>query len=133
MKLAPVIAANDLTPFFLFGVVAVLAVVSVVWHFSRSATLLQRWAQRNGLRIVSSEYRWLARGPFFWTTSKGQSVYRIRVQEPDGTIRAGWARCGSWLAGLLSDRVDVRWDAPEPRQHGFPVVMRDDGNSGSHA
>src|SRR5262249_35973173 len=49
------------------------------------------------------------RGPFFWTSSKGQTVYRVTV-EVKGAVRTGWVRCGSWWLGLRSEQVEVRWD-----------------------
>jgi hypothetical protein len=88
----------------------VIAIGAIAWHYSRSRFLLQQWAQENGYRILSSEHRHLVRGPFFWTTSKGQTVYRVEIQDRDGRTRSGWVRCGSWMLGLLSDKVQVRWD-----------------------
>lgn len=87
-----------------------LAIIAMVWHFSRSRSLLENWAAENGYRLLSSQYRNFSRGPFFWTTSKGQTVYRVTVQDRDGGTRSGWVRCGSWWGGLLSDKVQVRWD-----------------------
>jgi hypothetical protein len=89
---------------------AIFFVVMIAWHFSRSRRLLEKWAAENGFRIIESSYRNLVRGPFFWTTSKGQSVYRVTVEDATGQRRSGWVRCGSWLLGLWSDSVQVRWD-----------------------
>src|SRR4051794_29722736 len=105
----------------MLSIVVVLIVAGYVWRFGRSQTILDRWAEANGLRILNKEYRWMMRGPFAWTTSKGQAVYRVTVEDAAGRTRSGWVRCGSWLAGLLSDRVDVRWDAAD--RPGFPVVF----------
>jgi hypothetical protein len=80
------------------------------WHYSRSDSLLRQWAERNGYGLVSQDHRYLVRGPFFWTTSRGQTVYRVTVEDEGGNRRSGWVRCGSWLLGLLSDQVEVRWD-----------------------
>ena len=87
-----------------------LAIGAVVWHYSRSRSLLEEWASENGYRILSSEHRHLVRGPFFWTTSKGQTVYRVSIEDREGRVRSGWVRCGSWMMGLWSDRVQVKWD-----------------------
>lgn len=95
---------------FLVGFVLVLAIVGLAWYSSRSRTLLQRWASRNGYRIIGADHRSFFRGPFFWTSSKGQTVYRVAVQIGTGAVLRGWVRCGSWCFGLLSDRVEVRWD-----------------------
>ena len=46
----------------------------------------------------------------FWTSSRGQTVYCVTVEDEQGNQRHGWVRCGSWLFGLLSDNVDVRWE-----------------------
>ena len=102
-------ARHEMQGLVLLGA-AVLAVVLIVWHFSRSRGLLEQWAAQNGYRLLSSEYRWMARGPFFWSTGKGQTVYRVRVQDRSGQVRDGWVKCGGFFLGLLSDAVKVRWD-----------------------
>ena len=93
-------------------VVAILlvGVVACVWHINRSRSLLEEWAGQNGYRVIESSYRSIMRGPFFWTTSKGQTVYRVTVEDRTGRVRSGWVRCGSFWGGLLSDPVQVRWD-----------------------
>ena len=98
--------ARVLSAIFVLGLVALL----IAWHYGRAASLLRRWADRNGYHIVSSEYRHLVRGPFFWTTTRGQAVYRVTVEDGAGTRRSGWVRCGGWLLGLFSDHVEARWD-----------------------
>ena len=94
---------------FLIGLV-VLALFVNNWMSSRSRQLINQWAEANGYQIVSAEYCWLRRGPFFWTTNSSQTVYRVTVVDSSGRSRSGWARCGSRWKGLRSDRVDVRWD-----------------------
>jgi hypothetical protein len=47
-------------------------------------------------------------------SSNAQAVYRVKVRTRDGRLRRGWVRCGGWLSGVLSDQVDVRWDARAP-------------------
>ena len=96
----------------LLGILAVLAIVvlSLMWHFGRSQTILQQWADQNGYRIIDQRYRNFFKGPFFWTTSRGQTVYSVTVEDDHGRRRTGWVRCGGWFLGLLSDHVDVRWD-----------------------
>jgi hypothetical protein len=56
------------------------------------------------------EYRSLRRGPFWWRTSEGQTVYYVTIRDGRNNLRHAWIRCGGWLAGLFSDQVDVRWD-----------------------
>jgi hypothetical protein len=90
-----------------------LGVVSLAWHYQRGRTIVEQWAAREGYQLERCDYRYLARGPFLWSSSKSQAVYRIVVRSRDGPARHGWIRCGGWLAGVFSDRVDVRWDAPD--------------------
>jgi hypothetical protein len=96
--------------FVLFLAFAAVVVLAIVWHYSRSNDLLHQWAERHGYRIVRQEYRNFFKGPFFWTTSRGQTVYYVTVEDRQGQQRNGWVRCGGRFLGLLSDNVDVRWD-----------------------
>ncbi len=90
--------------------VACIAVAAMSWSMSRGRQVLDRWAQANGYRIVSCEVRWFRRGPFFWTTSKGQMVYYVEVMAPSGQTRHGYVRCGSFFWGLWKDQVEERWE-----------------------
>ena len=82
----------------------------MLWSFSRSQQILEDWARSNGYRIVSSERRYLFKGPFFWTSSKYQTVYYVTVRTADGESRSGWVRCGGWFSGLFGNETKVRWD-----------------------
>jgi hypothetical protein len=104
----------------IFPVFVILAIVGIAWHFGRSQSLLDKWAAANGYRIIRREYRNFFRGPFFWTSAKGQTVYYVIVEDQVGRTRNGWVRCGGWWMGLLSDHVEVRWDEP-PR----PPITKD--------
>ncbi len=95
---------------FLIVIVMAVGIAAIAWHLSRSRSLLEEWAAENGYQILHSEYRNLFRGPFFWTSSKGQTVYYVKVRDSEGTIRTGWVRCGSWWLGLMSDKTEVRWE-----------------------
>jgi hypothetical protein len=92
-------------------VVVVIAGVSImVWTFSRSRQMLDSWAAESSYQLLSSEIRWIRRGPFFWTTSESQVVYYVTVRAHDGTAKSGWVRCGSFLFGVLQDKVEARWE-----------------------
>ena len=95
--------------YLVVGSVVLLGAASFWWQHSRSASLLQKWAEDNDLYIVSSEFRYLFRGPFFWT-SRGRTVYRVTVEDKTGRVRKGWVLCGGWWWGLMSDHVEARWD-----------------------
>lgn len=93
--------------YIVFGV---LIAGGMVWHYSRSRNILQNWADQNGFRLMEEKYVHFCKGPFFWTSTKGQTVYRVVVQDAAGYTRSGWVRCGSWMWGIWSDQVQVKWD-----------------------
>ena len=97
-------------PVLLILVLLAFGVGMTVWTFARSRELLNRWANDNGYEIVSSEFRWLRRGPFFWTSSKGQMIYHVVVRTEDGETKRGWVRCGGFWWGLLQDRTEAKWE-----------------------
>jgi len=107
---APILAQSSGPMLLLVLLVVGVVVVSLVWTRDRSLTILNDWARENGFRILSSERRYLRRGPFWWRTGKGQEVFYVTVEEETGEIRSGYVRCGSYFAGLLSSRADVEWD-----------------------
>ena len=74
--------------------------------------MLQLWADKNGFALVSADPSPGDSGPFRFVDSLTvTTVYRIEVRESDGSTRRAWARCGGRFVGLLSGRVEVRWDA----------------------
>ncbi len=93
---------------FVTGGVSIIALIA--WHFSRSRSVLEQWADENGCEILEREYRNVFRGPFFWTTSRGQTVYHVRVRDSEGKVHSGWVRCGGWWLGLLADKAEVKWE-----------------------
>jgi hypothetical protein len=89
----------------------------VSWCVFRSREVLERWAKANDFEILQSEYRNLFLGPFAFSTASGQSVYYVRVRDQTGRERGAWVRCGSFWAGVFSDKAEVRWeDEPAPHQ-----------------
>jgi hypothetical protein len=90
-------------------VVIGFAIVSMVWRQQRADEMLRQWAGRNGYELLSAEYCWFWRGPYWLGTSKSQMVYRIQVRAGD-EVRSGYARLGGWFLGMWSDEVDVSWD-----------------------
>ena len=96
-------------PIILVLVIAI-AILAWVWHFSRSRSILQKWADDNGYQLRQADYRWFRKGPFFWTTSRDQVVYYVTVLDQVGHERRGWVRCGSWFFGMFSNQADVKWE-----------------------
>lgn len=98
----------------LFLLVLVVGVVFALSAYARgtyrhAAHLLDQWASDNQYRIIESDRRYMRKGPFTWTSSQSQIIYRITVQDPSGNIRHGWVRCGSYLLGAWQNAIDVRW------------------------
>ena len=96
------------------GSVAIALVVGVnSWCNKRSKTILQKWADANGFQIVEKNQRYMVcTGPFkWWTNSRGQIIYFLKLRDRDGCERSGWARCGSYFGGVFSsDKIEVRWE-----------------------
>ena len=91
-------------------VMVMLVIANIVWFYSRSRSVLEQWAEENGFELLETDQRHLFRGPFFWTTTKGQSVYRVVVRDSSGRVRRGWVRCGSFWFGLMSSKAMEKWD-----------------------
>ncbi len=101
----------DETEFFILFLVILVFLTALLmwaWSLSRGKQILEQWARARGYRIISSEHRWFRRGPFFWTTTKGQIVYYVVVERPDGRTRRGYVRCGSFFWGVIKDKVQER-------------------------
>lgn len=52
----------------------------------------------------------MRRGPFTFTSSNGQLIYRITIEDFQGQQFEGFARCGGFFWGPWTHKVEVRWD-----------------------
>lgn len=95
---------------FMVLLVIVAVGLSLIWRSQRSESIIHTWARENGYEVISAERQFLWRGPFWLRSDKNQTVYRITVRDASGRTRRGWARCGGWVFGLMSDTVTVEWD-----------------------
>jgi hypothetical protein len=95
--------------FPLLALVAIIGFSVVVRHCSRARNILKQWADDNGYEILSSEQRWLRRGPF-WLSSGGQEIFYVTLRTSDSELKRGWVRCGSSFLGILVKQADVQWD-----------------------
>jgi hypothetical protein len=91
-------------------IAAVLLSAYVAWTLSRSREVLDQWAQTNQFEIIHAEFRNIFQGPFSFRTTQGQSVYYVKIRDRNGYERSGWVRCGGFLTGIFSDKVEVRWE-----------------------
>ena|SRR5205814_9183863 len=101
----------DISSYFCFILLLlILGVGLTLWNFNRANSMLRDWAASNGYTIVEKEYRSFFKGPFFWTASRSQIIYRVVIRDDERNVRSGWVKLGSWWFGVLSNQVDIRWD-----------------------
>ena len=55
----------DLKPLFAIAAVLSFMILGLHWHFTRSAAILQGWADENGYEILEKSYRALFHGARF--------------------------------------------------------------------
>lgn len=91
-------------------VVATIATTVHYWMARRARVMLKKWAEENGYEVGSAEYRAFRKGPYFMKSSNNQAVLKIIVADEDGNVKSGWVCCGSWLGGVLVDKINVTWD-----------------------
>ena len=84
--------------------------VFMTHHKKRGLRKIEKWAQNEGLEILSSEYRWVKRGPDFISSINHQRIFYVTVKDESGNIRRCWIKVGGFLFGILSDKMDVRWE-----------------------
>jgi len=106
----PLMPAEPILILLILGGFAGLILLSISWRMRRSVELIEQWAVDNGFELVDARPRNFLRGPFFLRSTEGQSVYYLTIRDRSGITRSGWARCGGWWLGLISDSVKVRWD-----------------------
>ena len=95
----------------LLTIVALLGAAGGIYAYvSRSNYLLEKWADENRYQLLRVGHRMFRKGPFLWS-GRGQTVYRVRVQDERGNERRGWVRCGSWWLGVFTNKIEVKWDA----------------------
>ena len=96
--------------FAIFILIAITAILSVCWRITRASQLLRDWAARNQLEILQSEYCHFFKGPYFWSSGKGQAVFKVTVLDSAGKDRHGYVRVGGFFLGMWSDHVDSELD-----------------------
>ena len=84
-------------------------VVCGIFRLRRSRAIVRQSLERDGYTVVRIQRRVIRQGPFLWTTSRAQTVYRVLVQDRGGHDRTVWARLGrSWLP--RPDQLEFRWE-----------------------
>ncbi|MFC5525320.1 hypothetical protein ACFPPA_06150 [Rhodanobacter ginsengisoli] len=107
-------------------VMAAGIIAYTTWWFHRTRTMVDRWAEHNGLKVL--DYSIMPFPPYppimvTLTTSRNQLIVRMRVYDDSiHRIRSGWLRLGSFWWGLTNiDAVEVFWAGRDglSDEHGF--------------
>lgn len=92
----------------------VLSPIAALWMWGvirlrRAKRAIRDAVGVEGFDLIAMRQRWFRQGPFFWTSTRGQVIYRLTAQDASGRRRTGWARWGrTWL--FRPDRLDLQWD-----------------------
>lgn len=82
----------------------------LIYHRKRVNSILDKWAARNEVHIVTIKSGVFRRCPFSFTLGR-QEVYYLTVRDGEGKEHGCWVRIGDFLSGpLLSSRVEERWE-----------------------
>ena len=93
-----------------------IALVTIFWESQRSSKMIFKWAKEHGYEVVEKKQPLVNLGPFRWENPRGRTFYHLTVRDSRGQTHSGWISCGAEWLGLISNRVEVRWDAGEPPQ-----------------
>ena len=92
----------------LLGITVVVSVLFLM--FLRARQILETWAEEKGYEILSSDLRFLSRGPYTWTLFGKQWVFHVVVRDHERTVRTGFVKCGSFWWGIWINRAEAKWD-----------------------
>jgi len=77
----------------------------------RCQQFIRAWAEENNYRLIEVRNMFPFAGPFLWTRSGPQAVFRVSIYEGTGVIRSAWLLCGNWWGRITSNDIRVHWDA----------------------
>jgi hypothetical protein len=92
---------------------------------------IKKWASENGWEIAHCQRRKFGSPWMFTNSARGIYHVTLRYREGPPRIRRAWLRCGGWLLGSKSEKVEMRWDglsepAPEMVPGPPPSLPQDD-------
>ena len=100
---------HDWTSLAIVGGIGLVTLGLMAWRTAVAEHLLGRWADDHGLTLLAMRPAMYFRGPFTWTSSGTDFVYRLSVRDARGEVLEGWARIGGPVMGPCSGSVEVRW------------------------
>ena len=87
----------------------------VAWgivRLARARASIRESLEQDGCTVLRMQRQIFRQGPFLWTTTSSQVVYRILVRDRAGHDRTVWARWGrTWLP--RPDQLELRWEGEE--------------------
>jgi hypothetical protein len=89
--------------------IALLVALSI-WSRSQALSALRRWAQGEGLELVSATRRSFVP---LWCTGRGYQFFRITVRADGGRVRRAWVRCLDFNSAEPHN-IEVTWDEKTP-------------------
>jgi len=88
-----------------------------LWTQQQHKARLRKWADERRFELLEIKPCFLLRGPFQWTSSRHQAVYRLAIRDAHGERFAGWA-CLGHFHWLLPNELRVEWDGlAKPRSY----------------
>ena len=85
--------------------IALLVVLSI-WSRAQALDALRRWAQAEGLELVSATRRSFVP---LWCSRKGYQFFRVTVRDKVGGTRRSWARCLDFNSAEPHN-IQVTWE-----------------------
>ena len=93
---------------------------------------IRKWARENGYEIARCDRRRFG-SPWMFSASGAQWIYHVTVvfQEGNARQRRAWVRCGGWLLGAKTEKLEMQWDGvsqplPAPTAEPLPSRAQDD-------
>src|SRR5689334_1572481 len=94
--------------------IGVGGVAWVIYSYRQPRIAIAKWAASHQYTLVRCRYSTFRRGPFFRFWRHNQvPIFQIVVTDPNGQIRAGWAKYDESIPGPNDMKLEVRWDALE--------------------
>jgi hypothetical protein len=87
------------------GGVALLVILSI-WSHSQALSTVRRWANAEGLELVSAKRRSFVP---LWCSGKGSQFFRVTVRGDGARTRHAWVRCLD-LNSAEPHNIEVIWD-----------------------
>jgi len=86
----------------------------------RCHLLIRLWAEERNCAVLEQRLC-ILRGPFFWSCSRAQQVYRLKLRDSSGGIHEGWVKIGSGWLGIWTANAPLEWKGQTHEPPPLPV------------